>query len=55
VQEAHPDLARHLIFTTGDRVSQDSRAFLEQVSNPCISKPFRRGQVLTEIKELLAV
>ncbi len=41
VQEQDPEQARRIVFITGDTVSPDTRAFLQSVSNPVLSKPFR--------------
>lgn len=54
VQQEHPHLAKHVIFSTGDTVSDESWNFLNQVDNRYISKPFKPSQVLAEIGELLA-
>lgn len=40
VREIRPDLARRIIFVTGDTVSPDSRSFLEGTGNRWFSKPF---------------
>jgi two-component system NtrC family sensor kinase len=45
-----PVLAAHTIFITGDTVSPDTRRFLEDVTNPCLAKPFR----VREVRETIA-
>jgi two-component system NtrC family sensor kinase len=40
VREAYPELAGRIIFTTGDTVSDATRAFLENSGTPYVSKPF---------------
>ncbi|MEX1253275.1 MAG: ATP-binding protein [Dehalococcoidia bacterium] len=48
------DLARRTIFITGDTVSPETRDFLQQVSNPCLAKPFRVREVRETISSILA-
>jgi CheY-like chemotaxis protein len=47
-------LAHRTIFITGDTVSPDTRAFLQKVNNPCLTKPFRVRDVRETIAQLLA-
>ncbi len=37
----HPELARRVIFTTGDTISPDTRAFVEATTAPFLAKPFQ--------------
>jgi signal transduction histidine kinase len=48
-----PVLAAHTIFITGDTVNPDTRRFLDDVANPCLSKPFRVRQVRDTIAGIL--
>jgi signal transduction histidine kinase len=50
----NPALAHRTIFITGDTVSPDTRSFLQQVNNPCLTKPFRVREVREMISEILA-
>jgi CheY-like chemotaxis protein len=54
IEQAHPDMAQRVIFSTGDTVSQESWAFLSKVQNRCISKPFKPDEVLSEVRGLVA-
>jgi two-component system NtrC family sensor kinase len=45
VQERDPDLARRIIFTSGDTVSADTRAFIESTGVPFLPKPFKLRDV----------
>jgi two-component system, NtrC family, sensor kinase len=45
--------ARRIIFITGDTVSPDTRAFLQRVSNPVLSKPFKIGPLRDAIELVL--
>jgi two-component system NtrC family sensor kinase len=41
VLKRDPSLAQRIIFITGDTVSPDTRGFLQTVTNPVLSKPFK--------------
>jgi two-component system NtrC family sensor kinase len=53
VRERDPEQARRIIFITGDTVSPDTRAFLQRVSNPVLSKPFKIGPLRDAIETIL--
>jgi two-component system NtrC family sensor kinase len=53
VRQNDPALARRIIFITGDTVSPDTRAFLQRVSNPVLSKPFKIGPLRDAIESVL--
>lgn len=54
VTEHRPELVDRVIFTTGDTVSSDSRAFLQETQQPFISKPFKPHTVLAQVGALLS-
>lgn len=43
VRQRDPELARRVIFITGDTVNPETKSFLQGVTNPVLSKPFRIG------------
>jgi signal transduction histidine kinase/ActR/RegA family two-component response regulator len=45
----HPDLAKHVVFCTGDTVAGDALRFLESVRQPHLKKPF----TLSELRSIL--
>ncbi len=45
VAQVNPDLARRIIFSTGDMGSLETQVFLEQIPNEVIGKPFNLIQV----------
>jgi two-component system NtrC family sensor kinase len=51
--ENHP-LASRLIFVTGDTVAAETRAFLQGVQNPVLSKPFRLRDVRETVQSVLS-
>jgi two-component system NtrC family sensor kinase len=53
VRQRDPAQARRIIFITGDTVSPDTRAFLQRVSNPVLSKPFKIGPLRDAIETVL--
>jgi signal transduction histidine kinase len=53
VRQRDPAQARRIIFITGDTVSPDTRAFLQRVSNPVLSKPFHIGPLRDAIESVL--
>jgi signal transduction histidine kinase/ActR/RegA family two-component response regulator len=53
VQETSPELAKRVIFVTGDTVSPSSRAFLESTGNRWFSKPFNISEVEEVVGSLL--
>jgi signal transduction histidine kinase/ActR/RegA family two-component response regulator len=46
-------LAGRIVFITGDTVSADTRAFLEGVPNPILSKPFKIGPLRDAMEQVL--
>ena len=53
VRKQNPDLARRIVFVTGDTVSADTQAFFEDTGNHWLSKPFNIAQVKDTINEVL--
>jgi two-component system NtrC family sensor kinase len=53
VRQRDPAQARRIIFITGDTVSPDTRSFLQRVSNPVLSKPFKIGPLRDAIESVL--
>ncbi len=53
VRTTHPELAKRIIFTTGDTLSTDTRAFLERADAPHLPKPFTIEDLQQAINDLL--
>jgi len=49
VAEVEPDLARRIIFSTGDTANPDTRAFFQEVGNRFLTKPF----LLSDLAEVV--
>lgn len=54
LREVDADLARRTVFITGDTVSPETRVFLQNVQNPCLSKPFRLRDIREAVERALA-
>lgn len=48
-----PTLAARIVFITGDTVSPDTRAFLQTVPNPVLSKPFKIAPLRDAMESVL--
>jgi two-component system NtrC family sensor kinase len=53
VRSTHPELAKRVIFTTGDTLSPSTRAFLESAGTPTVPKPFMIEDLQRAIHDLL--
>lgn len=53
IQDNRPELARRVLFVTGDVIGGETRAFLEQVGNPYLPKPFDLRDYRNAIRALL--
>jgi signal transduction histidine kinase/CheY-like chemotaxis protein len=52
---AHPELARRVIFVTGDVAGTEAEKFLQESGCRWLAKPFRLGDLLRTARETLAV
>jgi signal transduction histidine kinase len=52
--DAAPDLAKHVIFVTGDVAGTDAENFLTESGCRWLAKPFRLGDLLRTMKEVLS-
>lgn len=53
IQQQWPDLARHVLFFTGDLANPETRAFLEETGNLMIGKPFDIDTFMTTMQTAL--
>jgi CheY-like chemotaxis protein len=51
---AHPDIARKVIFATGDTVRGDTLQFLETLGRPFLHKPFTLAELRTVLGSVAA-
>ncbi|MBI3450883.1 MAG: response regulator [Acidobacteria bacterium] len=53
VLEMDPDLARRIIFSTGDSVSAETQAFFQKIGNPYLTKPFNLSDLYRLVHKTL--
>jgi CheY-like chemotaxis protein/anti-sigma regulatory factor (Ser/Thr protein kinase) len=53
VVQKRPDLARRIIFLTGDVMGEESKAFFDSVPCPHLAKPFHLAQVEEAVTQIL--
>ena len=53
--QRHPDLARRILFLTGDVVNEQTQAFLTSIGNPHIAKPFNLTSVKRVVEECIRI
>ena len=53
LQNKHPELSGRVIFTSGDIISGDTMAYLEQASRPFLPKPFSPDELKSIVHETL--
>jgi DNA-binding response OmpR family regulator len=53
ITDKRPQLVKGVIFTTGDAINPDTRAFLDRVDRPFLPKPFTLEELKRVIMETL--
>lgn len=53
LEQFRPELARKLIFITGDTVNDETASTLRRTGAPFIEKPFRVHQLITMVEETI--
>jgi two-component system NtrC family sensor kinase len=53
LREAKPELAKRVIFATGDTLSPATRAFLDSADTPHVSKPFKMEDLQKAIEDII--
>ncbi len=53
LERHHPGLCRRIIFLTGDALGPETRAFLERIAAPTVSKPFAWEEVRRVVQRVL--
>jgi signal transduction histidine kinase len=54
VVSTRPELARRIIFSTGDTASPDTQAFFQEVGNPWLLKPFHIRDLVDVVQRVVA-
>ena len=55
IRERHPELARRVVFVTGDTLSPDTAAFVRDVGAPVVMKPFDLEDLVRTVNRILAL
>jgi DNA-binding NarL/FixJ family response regulator len=53
LRHLHPALCQRVIFLTGDRLSPESRAFLERTALPTLGKPVTLTELRSAVGQVL--
>ena len=53
IAKHRPELARRLVFITGDIANEETAATLRQTGAPCVEKPFRVADFIAVIEKTL--
>jgi DNA-binding response OmpR family regulator len=53
LKERHPKIANKVIFTTGDVLNADIKAFLEKTNRPYLTKPFTPDELRAIVRTAL--
>ena len=53
VRSSHPGLEQHIVFMTGGAYTPNTRAFLRDVNNPCLRKPFDIDSIQALLRRLI--
>jgi DNA-binding response OmpR family regulator len=54
IEAERPQMVSKIIFTTGDAINPDTRAFLDQVGRPFLPKPFTLDELKKVVRETLS-
>ncbi len=53
IKADHPDLARRVLFISGDTVSSETQLFLATAGQPYVLKPFKANDLIREVEGLM--
>jgi DNA-binding response OmpR family regulator len=53
LREKHPQVANHVVFTTGSVIDEKTMAFIDQTGRPFLPKPFTPKELTTIVTESL--
>lgn len=53
LQKKYPQVANHVIFTTGSVIDEKMMAFIDQSGRPFLPKPFTPNELTAMVKETL--
>ena len=53
VVDSNPEIARRILFTTGDVMDGDTLSFIKEVGRPFLAKPFTPGELREMVRDVL--
>jgi len=53
MEDLYPEMATKVVFTTGDVLSSDIKAFLDEAGHPYLAKPFTPDELRAAVKNAL--
>ena len=53
LEHSHPEMTGRVVFTTGDVLSDDVKAFLDEAENPYLAKPFTPDELKAAVRQIL--
>jgi len=55
LEQEHPEMAKRVIFSTGDVLSGNTKAFLEKTNRPYLPKPFTPDELRAIVRTALGI
>jgi len=55
LEEEHPEMVSRIIFSTGDVLSGNTKAFLEKTNRPYLAKPFTPDELRAIVRTVLGL
>jgi len=55
LEKEHPEMAKRVVFSTGDVLSGNTKVFLERTNRPYLPKPFTPDELRTIVKTALGI
>jgi len=55
LEKEHPEMAKRIVFSTGDVLSGNTKAFLEKTGRPYLPKPFTPDELREVVKKTLGL
>ena len=54
IEAQHPEMLKHIIFTTGDSIGSSARQVIEEKSFICLNKPFELDELFNQVHAALS-
>jgi DNA-binding response OmpR family regulator len=53
IKANRPELARRIVFVTGDIANEETVAILRETGAPCVEKPFRLQNLIATVEQTI--